>query len=303
MIEDLIDDKEEKKSFNLEELLKLYKAELEIQGQTPRTIKTYTFFIKKFLEFLQKKGVDPYSLEKRHLKEFLLRTHAEKNYSIKSLYNLILALKSFLRFLEREDLVKSLKLPKLPKSLPKALTKEEIRRLIDAADNLRDKLIIILFYATGLRVSEMRNLNIEDINFEDEFLIVRQGKGRKDRVVPLPRKVIELLKQYLKWRDEYYLNKKENALFLNKNGKRMSYEYIEKIVRNVGKKAGIKVTCHMLRHSFATHMLENGADIRVIQEILGHEKLSTTQIYTKVTTKYLKEVYSKFNPIKEIKDL
>ena len=303
MIEDLIDDKEEKKSFNLEELLKLYKAELEIQGQTPRTIKTYTFFIKKFLEFLQKKGVDPYSLEKRHLKEFLLRTHAEKNYSIKSLYNLILALKSFLRFLEREDLVKSLKLPKLPKSLPKALTKEEIRRLIDAADNLRDKLIIILFYATGLRVSEMRNLNVEDINFEDEFLIVRQGKGRKDRVVPLPRKVIELLKQYLKWRDEYYLNKKENALFLNKNGKRMSYEYIEKIVRNVGKKAGIKVTCHMLRHSFATHMLENGADIRVIQEILGHEKLSTTQIYTKVTTKYLKEVYSKFNPIKEIKDL
>jgi len=147
VIEDLIDDKEEKKSFNLEELLKLYKAELEIQGQTPRTIKTYTFFIKKFLEFLQKKGVDPYSLEKRHLKEFLLRTHAEKNYSIKSLYNLILALKSFLRFLEREDLVKSLKLPKLPKSLPKALTKEEIRRLIDAADNLRDKLIIILFYA------------------------------------------------------------------------------------------------------------------------------------------------------------
>jgi len=303
VIEDLIDDKEEKKSFNLEELLKLYKAELEIQGQTPRTIKTYTFFIKKFLEFLQKKGVDPYSLEKRHLKEFLLRTHAEKNYSIKSLYNLILALKSFLRFLEREDLVKSLKLPKLPKSLPKALTKEEIRRLIDAADNLRDKLIIILFYATGLRVSEMRNLNVEDINFEDEFLIVRQGKGRKDRVVPLPKKVIELLKQYLKWRDEYYLNKKENALFLNKNGKRMSYEYIEKIVRNVGKKAGIKVTCHMLRHSFATHMLENGADIRVIQEILGHEKLSTTQIYTKVTTKYLKEVYSKFNPIKEIKDL
>ncbi|MEO2154263.1 MAG: site-specific tyrosine recombinase/integron integrase [Nanoarchaeota archaeon] len=286
---------------DIKEILELYKSELEINGQTKKTIKTYSFFIEKFLLFLKEKNKDIYSIEKRDIKEFLLKTHSQKKYSSKTIYNMILALKSFLRFIEREDLAKELRLPRLPKPLPKALSKEEVKKLINQADNIRDKLLILLFYSTGLRVSEVRNLNINDINFEDKFLIVRRGKGQKDRVIPLPDKVIELLKEYLKWREENYKNiVDKEALFINKFGKRMSYEFIEKIIRTIGKKANIKVTCHMLRHSFATHMLENGADIRVIQEILGHEKLSTTQIYTKVTTRYLKEIYDKFNPLNDI---
>jgi len=286
----------------VESILELYKSELEIQGYTKNTVKTYLFFIKEFLNFLEKKGKNLDDLDKRLLKEFLLKSHSDKKYSIKSFYNLILALKSFLKFIEREDLLTQLKLPKLPKALPKALSKEEIKKLVNATENIRDKLIILLFYSTGLRVSELRNLNLTDINFEDKFLIVRQGKGRKDRVIPLSDKVIELIKEYLKWREEKFKDKniEKEALFLNKSGKRISTVSLEKIVRNLGKKVGIKVTCHMLRHSFATHMLENGADIRVIQEILGHEKLSTTQIYTKVTTKYLKEIYLKYNPLKDL---
>jgi integrase/recombinase XerD len=286
----------------VENILELYKSELEIQGYTKNTVKTYLFFIKEFLNFLNKKNLSFENLDKGVVKEFLLKSHSEKKYSIKSFYNLILALKSFLRFIEREDLALQLKLPKLPKSLPKALSKDEIRKLIKEAKNIRDKLIILLFYSTGLRVSELRNLNLNDINLEDKYLIVRQGKGRKDRVIPLSDKVVDLIKEYLKWREEKFKGKnyEKEALFLNKSGRRISTVSLEKIVRNLGKKVGIKVTCHMLRHSFATHMLENGADIRVIQEILGHEKLSTTQIYTKVTTKYLKEVYLKYNPIKDL---
>ncbi|HIQ51510.1 MAG TPA: recombinase XerC [Nautiliaceae bacterium] len=286
----------------MSDVLELYKSELEIQGYTKNTVKTYLFFIKEFLEFLKKKKKGLGELDKALLKEFLLKSHSEKKYAIKSFYNLVLALKSFLKFIEREDLLIYLKLPKLPKSLPKALSKEEIKKLINSANNIRDKLIVLLFYSTGLRVSELRNLNLNDINLEDKFLIVKQGKGRKDRVIPLSDKIIDLIKEYLKWREERFKGKEieKEAFFLNKNGRRISTVSLEKIVRNLGKKIGIKVTCHMLRHSFATHMLENGADIRVIQEILGHEKLSTTQIYTKVTTKYLREVYLKYNPLKDL---
>jgi len=231
-------------------------------------------------------------IDKKLLKEFLLRIYKQKKYKQKSVYNLILALKSFLRFLEKDELAKTLKLPKIPKTLPKALSKEEIKKLLNNCKNEKEKLILLLLYSTGLRVSELANLKLEDVDLKEKFLIVRGGKGKKDRIVPLNDKIVELINSYLSSR-----KKNSEYLISNKFGNKISTVYLEKVIREIGKRIGIKVTCHMLRHSFATHMLENGADIRVIQEILGHERLSTTQIYTKITTKYLREVYSKFNPL------
>ncbi len=277
---------------SLKEILELYITELEMNGFSKNTVKTYIMFINYFLSFLENKNKSLEELDRKILKEFLLKIYRQKKYKQKSVYNLILALKSFLRFLEREDLVKTLKLPKIPKSLPKALSKEEIKKMLNSCKNDKEKLIFLLLYSTGLRVSELANLKLEDINLKDKFLVVRGGKGKKDRIIPLNDKIIELINSYLK-------NRKKNSDYLinNKFGGKISTVYLEKIIREIGKRVGLKVTCHMLRHSFATHMLENGADIRVIQEILGHERLSTTQIYTKITTKYLKEVYSKFNPL------
>lgn len=277
---------------SLKEILELYITELEMNGFSKNTVKTYIMFINYFLSFLENKNKSLEELDRKILKEFLLKIYRQKKYKQKSVYNLILALKSFLRFLEREDLVKTLKLPKIPKSLPKALSKEEIKKMLNSCKNDKEKLIFLLLYSTGLRVSELANLKLEDINLKDKFLVVRGGKGKKDRIIPLNDKIIELINSHLK-------NRKKNSDYLinNKFGGKISTVYLEKIIREIGKRVGLKVTCHMLRHSFATHMLENGADIRVIQEILGHERLSTTQIYTKITTKYLKEVYSKFNPL------
>lgn len=252
-------------------------------------------FIKYFLNFLIEKNKKIDEIDKFIIKEFLLQIYKQKKYKQKSVYNLILALKSFLRFLNKEEIIKTLKLPKVPKTLPKVLSKEEIRKLLKSCKNEREKLIFLLLYSTGLRVSELTNLTLEDIDLKNNFLVVRGGKGKKDRIVPLNKKIVDLIKNYLE-------NRKSDSIYLinNKFGNKISTVYIEKMIREIGKRANIKVTCHMLRHSFATHMLENGADIRIIQEILGHEKLSTTQIYTKITTKYLKEIYDKFNPLNDI---
>ncbi len=291
MIINKLNVKNDKQKEQINELLDLYKTELELKGYSKNTIKTYLMFITQFMEFVQKKNKNLEEIDKKILKEFLLKTYKERKYKQKSAYNLILALKSFLRFLEKEDLISYLKLPKVPKSLPKALTKEEIKKLIQNCKNKKEKLVLLLLYSTGLRVSELANLKVEDIKLEESYLIVRGGKGKKDRIIPLSNKVKTLIEEYLK-------NRKKDSKYLinNKFGEKISTVYLEKMIREIGKRANIKVTCHMLRHSFATHILENGADIRVIQEILGHERLSTTQIYTKITTKYLKEIYTKFNP-------
>ncbi len=214
-------------------------------------------------------------------------------YSNKSLNLVVQALRAYFRFEGLEEEAEKLKPPKVPRSLPKALTKEEVRKLLSVISPLRkrDRLIVLLLYGTGLRVSELCNLKIKDIDLDRGIAVVRGGKGAKDRMVPIPEPIIREIREYLAARkdgSEYLLVEEKRD-----NKDKISPKTVWYLLNRYGKKAGIKVTPHMLRHSFATHMLENGVDIRVIQEILGHSNLSTTQIYTKVTVEHLKRAQKK----------
>ena len=187
------------------------------------------------------------------------------------------------------DVVDDIKNPKKGKKLPTVLTKEEVRALIKAGKVGRDRLIIEFLYSSGCRVSEAVSMKITDLNLKERLAKVRGGKGNKDRIIVLSQKWISSLKRYLKRRkipSEY--------IFSKKNGKPISVDTIQRIIRDSTEKAGIpkKVTPHALRHSFATHLLDNGENIRKIQELLGHSNLNTTQIYTKVSVEGLKKVKS-----------
>ncbi len=218
------------------------------------------------------------------------------------------ALKAFYQFLVKENYVSQdptgdLSSPKLERKLPKVLTIEEIERFLAQPDRLtpagkRDKAMLELLYATGIRVSELVNLDVQDADLEEGFVRCR-GKGSKERVVPMGEIAIAALKDYLtNARPKIVANPKEKATFLNHHGRRLTRQGFWKIVKKYASQAKIKkeITPHTIRHSFATHLLENGADIRAVQEMLGHADISTTQIYTHVTKDRLKDVYAKSHP-------
>ncbi len=260
--------------------LEEFQMYLELEGKSQNTVRMYSYYVRRYLE-------DGHGLDSRSALRFLAKLK-RNGYSNKSLNLVVQALRSYFRFEGFDDEAEKLRPPRVPRSLPKALTKEEVRKLLSVISPLkkRDRLIVLLLYGTGLRVSELCNLKLRDIDFERGIITVRGGKGAKDRMVPLPKPIIEEIKAYLAMREdgsEYLLVEERRE-----KKDRISPKTVWYILRKYGGKAGIKVTPHMLRHSFATHMLENGVDIRVIQEILGHSNLSTTQIYTKVTVEHLK---------------
>ena len=265
---------------------------LELEGKSQNTVRMYSYYVRKFLE----EGND---LNARSALRFLAMLK-KSGYSNKSLNLVVQALKAYFRFEGLEEEAKKIKSPKVPRSLPKSLTKEEVKKLLSAIPptRKRDRLIVLLLYGSGLRVSELCNLKISDIDFKRSLIIVRGGKGAKDRIVPIPRALLKEIEDYLKMRNDNseYLLVEERR---NKKDK-LSPKTVWYILDKYGKKAGIKVTPHMLRHSFATHMLENGIDIRVIQEILGHSNLSTTQIYTKVTVEHLRRAQEKAKLIESL---
>ena len=265
---------------------------LELEGKSQNTVRMYSYYVRKFLEG----GND---LNARSALRFLAMLK-KSGYSNKSLNLVVQALKAYFRFEGLEEEAKKIKSPKVPRSLPKSLTKEEVKKLLSAIPptRKRDRLIVLLLYGSGLRVSELCNLKIRDIDFKRSLIIVRGGKGAKDRIVPIPRALLKEIEDYLKMRNDNseYLLVEERR---NKKDK-LSPKTVWYILDKYGKKAGIKVTPHMLRHSFATHMLENGIDIRVIQEILGHSNLSTTQIYTKVTVEHLRRAQEKARLIESL---
>ncbi|WP_456395001.1 site-specific tyrosine recombinase/integron integrase [Thermococcus sp.] len=260
--------------------LEEFQMYLELEGKSQNTVRMYSYYVRRYLE-------DGHGLDSRSALRFLAKLK-RNGYSNKSLNLVVQALRSYFRFEGLDDEAEKLRPPRVPRSLPKALTKEEVRKLLSVISPLkkRDRLIVLLLYGTGLRVSELCNLKLRDIDFERGIITVKGGKGAKDRMVPLPGPIIEEIKAYLAMREdgsEYLLVEERRE-----KKDRISPKTVWYILRKYGAKAGIKVTPHMLRHSFATHMLENGVDIRVIQEILGHSNLSTTQIYTKVTVEHLK---------------
>lgn len=226
----------------------------------------------------------------------------ERNLKNRSINRHLSSLRSFFKFLIREGFLKtnptaSLLSPKQEKTLPQFLTEEEVFRLISSVNTkdergLRDRAVLEVFYSTGMRVSEMAGLSIEDVDFIGGVVKV-MGKGKKERMVPIGETAIMSLRDYLERR-----KKQSEAVFLNKNGRRITDRGIRNIVDKYIHLASIKqgVSCHTLRHSFATHLLNRGADLRSVQELLGHANLSTTQIYTHLTTERLKSVYDKAHP-------
>ena len=265
---------------------------LELEGKSQNTVRMYSYYVRKFLE----EGND---VNARSALRFLAKLK-KNGYSNKSLNLVVQALKAYFRFEGLEEEAEKLKSPKVPRSLPKNLTKEEVKKLLGVIPptRKRDRLIVLLLYGSGLRVSELCNLKIDDIDFERSLIIVRGGKGAKDRIVPISKALLRAIEDYLKTRsdDSEYLIVEERR---NRKDK-LSPKTVWYLLDKYGKKAGIKVTPHMLRHSFATHMLENGIDIRVIQEILGHSNLSTTQIYTKVTVEHLRRAQEKAKLIESL---
>ncbi len=269
----------------MEEVIEEFETYLDLEGKSPNTVRMYSYYVRRYLEWGGK-------LNARSALRFLARLRKE-GYSNKSLNLVVQALRAYFRFEGYDEEAEKLKPPKVPKSLPKALTKDEVKRLLSVIPptRKRDRLIVLLLYGAGLRVSELCNLRKDDVDFERALIVVRGGKGAKDRVVPIPAFLLEEISSYLEGRDddsEYLLVEERRE-----KKDRISPKTVWYLLRKYGEKAGVKVTPHMLRHSFATHMLENGVDIRAIQELLGHSNLSTTQIYTKVTVEHLRKAQEK----------
>lgn len=270
-------------NFQFKEILEKLKTELKLKGSSELTIRNYSWFVNKFLIFSNKKLEE---LNEQDAKNFLASL-----FETKSLSTIALAAAS-LKFFFSEILKKPivLKLPKKEKKLPEVLTREEIKKLIQCAKTKKSKLIIQFLYSTGIRVSELVNLKRNDINLQERIGWIRKGKGKKDRIFLLPEKLIPQLQDYFKEHDGDYVFSKQKPL---------TTRSIQKLIKNTAQRAGIqkRVTPHCLRHSYATHLLDLGTDIRKIQALLGHESLSTTQLYTHVSAEELKKIK---NPLDEL---
>jgi integrase/recombinase XerD len=274
------------------------------RGYSKNTTDSYRLDLAQFTRFV--KGKRAGQVGRGDVKDYIDHLNAEA-FSVASIERKMASLKSFFHFAQGEGLVQEdptvdFTLPKKAKRLPKALSMGETVRLLMAARgkhplNLRNVALLELLYATGMRASEIIALNIADINFDVSFVRCF-GKGSKERVVPVGKAALAALKEYLDNGRPKLPQKDKDALFLDKNGERLTrsglWRIIKKLVDELGLKA--KTSPHTLRHSFATHLLEKGADLRSVQEMLGHSDIATTQIYTSVSRERLKKMYAKAHP-------
>ena len=293
----------------LEEILECFLDYLTIErGLAQNTIISYRYDLIKYINFLKKNKISSFNQTKKDLVNNYFVFLRKKNLEINSISRNLVAVKMLYRFLLiegfiKEDITGLIEFPRMSKKLPHVLSLREINLLLDQANfksnlGLRDQAILELLYATGMRVSELIYLKIEDINMENRMLKCL-GKGSKERIIPFGSKADESLRLYLdKVRPKLVKNPNEDILFLNSRGERLSRQGIFYLVKKYVRKAGIekKVTPHTLRHTLATHLLENGADLRSVQEMLGHSDISTTQIYTHVSRKWVSEEYYRAFP-------
>jgi integrase/recombinase XerD len=275
------------------------------RGFSNNTIQAYSRDLNRFLQFLESRSLTPLNISQQRIMEYVKIIGT--GLSARSVARNISAIKTFFRFLASEGKIKNsparlLETPRLPKRLPGTLTPGEVERLLAQPDvskpkGQRDRAMLETLYATGLRVSELVNLKLLSINLEAGYLRTL-GKGSKERAVPIGDKAIEAVKGYLSVGRPHFAKRTNSAhLFLNARGHAMTRQGFWKIIRKYGKEAGIKkITPHSIRHSFASHLLEAGADLRAVQIMLGHADISTTQIYTHVTKERLKELHEKCHP-------
>ncbi len=280
--------------------LQKFLSYLEIEkNYSPHTLLNYKMDIEEFQRLSQEIAIDKvdYPLLRRYLMELKAKQHKPRTLARK-----ISALRSFFKLLQREKIIQNnpallLTTPKLDKKLPKFLSEEEMVRFIESPSlkkkaGKRDRALLEALYSTGIRVSELVGLNVDSVDFIGNVVKVL-GKGKKERLVPIGDKALDAIKDYLESREH-----KTTAIFLNRKGKRLTSRSINNIVDKYIQAGNLKfhISPHVLRHSFATHLLNRGADLRCVQELLGHANLSTTQIYTHVTTERLKNVYNKAHP-------
>ncbi len=293
---------------DMEKQLQRYITHLRVERDaSPYTLRNYSHEIGQFLQFLEDEGVASWEgVDRQLLRRYLLWLRKE-GYVEASMARRVSELRSFCRYLVQEGVLESnpvelVSSPKVPKRLPRYLKTDEIEVLLNAPDistplGQRDKAILELLYAAGVRLSELVSLNLSDVNLERGQMLV-WGKGGKERVVLLGEPAVRALSLYVRDGRRQLKKKTESALFLNRFGGRLSRRAIGQILDKYSKLSGLwkKVTPHLLRHTFATHMLEGGADLRVVQELLGHALPTTTEIYTHVTPSRLREVYMKTHP-------
>ena len=278
------------------------------RGLSKNTLSAYRQDLTRYFSFLKKSKIAPLdAVSRKTIMDFLLKER-DRGLTPTSVARALVAIRMLHRFLAqegriREDVTDALEAPKLWKHLPDYLSAAEVERLIKAPDarkpdGMRDNACLELMYAAGLRASEVVSLKAAHLNFEAGFLRVI-GKGEKERVVPMGRSAQKSVKRYLELaRPRWVKNGAEDRLFVNRRGLKISRQTVWKIIKKNAKAAGLtkKIYPHILRHSFATHLLENGADLRVVQELLGHSDISTTQIYTHVEQSRLKSIHEKFHP-------
>ncbi|MGC8546629.1 MAG: site-specific tyrosine recombinase/integron integrase [Thermoplasmata archaeon] len=269
-----------------------FRNRLYANGKSKNTVKMYGYIAQKYLEFIK---FDRRKITRESIEDFKEYLSLELGYSKTSIYLYVRALQAFLDFLEIKDLG-SLNPPKRPQKVPNYLVETEVSKILDSCRNSKEKLIVELLAYTGVRVSELCSIRVNDIDLENKSLKIRGGKGDKDRLVIFSDKIVPDLKIYIMEIKER--RGKSEFLFPTAKSRKISPVTVERIIRNLAKRAGInkKVTPHVLRHTFATSLLRNGADIRIIQVLLGHASISTTQIYTHVDDGALRRSYEKYAP-------
>ena len=277
------------------------------KGLSANSIYAYREDLKKYVEYLEKVKIEnPKKINRKNITDFLFLLR--KRISQISIARILSTVKNFHKFLSREkvtstDVSDLIETPKLDKKIPNFLILSEIAKILKCpnlkkSQGIRERAILELMYATGLRVSELVNLKLSDLNLDIGFIKCR-GKGSKERIVPLGKTAEHFLKKYLAQSRPKLLGKKESIhIFLAQGGRTLSRQSVWKTIKSTVRKAGIKkkVSPHTLRHSFATHLLEGGADLRSLQEMLGHASITTTQIYTHVNQTRLKKIHTKFHP-------
>jgi len=299
----------------MQEIFNKYINYLEVERNASHyTVRNYTTDLLGFFDFLKTKGIGSLKEVDRHTLRDYLSHLMEQGFVKASIARKLSAIRSFYRYLLREGMVSASPVattssPKLDRRLPSFLTIEEVERLLNAPDlstplGQRDRALMELLYAAGLRVSELVSLNLGQINLDTNEIRV-WGKGSKERMVLMGEPAAKALRNYLsQGRPKLLGGKRSNALFLNRYGQRLAERRVQRILQEYAKRAGLnkRVHPHMLRHTFATHLLDGGADLRVVQELLGHARLSSTQIYTHVTKSQARKVYLSAHPMAREKD-
>ena len=293
----------------MRELIDIFLNYLSVErGLSVNTLDAYKHDLMFFMDYLAANHIEAISKTTKNEVVNFMFSQKDKGLSPNSISRRLTAIKVFYKFLTRErilkvDPVSQVDSPKLWRKIPEALSLNEVEALLAQPNTrciqgMRDKVFLEILYATGMRVSESSNLKVADINLDVGFIRCL-GKGNKERIIPLGKKAIESINKYLSGGRKELLNKKESEfLLLSRFGKRISRQSLWKIIKKYARQAKIEkpIKPHILRHSFATHLLERGADLRSVQEMLGHSNISTTQIYTHINKDRLKSIHKMYHP-------